>query len=85
MIVDSGAPKSIASTGWIKKDLRGIEVHENEVEEKTCKTRFWFEGNVYKSEKEVNMQRRKSKNRDYIKKKIWLVLLRERKTCSCVD
>ena len=55
MIVDSGAPMSIVSAGWLCKYLKEMEVDEKDVEEKSCNRRFRFGEKVYQSKKDVLM------------------------------
>ena len=42
MIVDSGAPLSILSAGWLEKYLKEMKVDARDVEEKSCNRRSRF-------------------------------------------
>ena len=71
MIVDSGAPMSIVSAGWLEKYLKEMEVDARDVEEESCNRRFRFCEKVWKSYKEVTMPIFvKVGDEDYVRKNI---------------
>merc|ERR1712114_29241 len=68
MIVDSGAPVSIATSKWMEKYYKtmGVKIVENE-----CKRKFRMGENVYMSKKEITLPvRMKTESDDYIRRMI---------------
>ena len=53
MIVDSGAPMSIATTKWMDRYLKSMEVKEDEITEKVCNRKFKMGENVYMRKREI--------------------------------
>ena len=71
MIVDSGAPMSIATTKWMDRYLKSMEVKEDEITEKVCNRKFKMGENVYLSNREIALPIRiKTDSDDYIRKMI---------------
>ena len=55
MIVDSGAPLSIVSDKQLEKYVNKMELHAQEIKERSCNRRFRFGTKLYTSMKEVKM------------------------------
>ena len=71
MIVDSGAPMSIATTKWMDRYLKSMEVKEDEITEKVCNRKFKMGENVYMSNREITLPvRMKTDSDDYIRRTI---------------
>ena len=71
MIVDSGAPMSIATTKWMDRYLKSMEVKEDEITEKVCNRKFKMGENVYMSKREIALPvRMKTDGDDYVRKMI---------------
>ena len=71
MIVDSGAPVSIATSKWMEKYLNEMEVDRNEITERECNRKFKMGENVYKSTKELMLPvRMRTDDDSFIKKMI---------------
>ena len=51
MIVDSGAPVSIATSKWMEKYLKNMEVRKEEITEMS-KRKFRMGGNIYLSNRD---------------------------------
>ena len=71
MIVDSGAPMSMATIKWMDRYLKCIKVKENEIIEKGCNRKFKMGENVYLSNREIALPvTMKTDRDDYIRKMI---------------
>merc|ERR1712002_169246 len=71
MIVDSGAPVSIATSKWMEKYLKTMGVKKEETTENECKRKFRMGENVYLSNKEITLPvRMKTESDDYIRRMI---------------
>ena len=71
MIVDSGAPVSIATSKWMEKYLKEMEVNKDDIIEKECNRRFKMGENIYLSDKEITLPvRMKTDNDDFIMKMV---------------
>ena len=69
MIVDSGAPVSIATSKWMEKYLKTMGVKKEETTENECKRKFRMGENVYLSNREITLPvRMKTENDDYIRR-----------------
>ena len=71
MIVDSGAPVSIATSGWMEKYLKNMEVRKVEITENECKRKFRMGENIYLSNREIMLPvRMKTEKDEYIRRMI---------------
>ena len=71
MIVDSGAPVSIATSKWMEKYLKTMGVKKEETTENECKRKFSMGENVYLSNREITLPvRMKTDCDDYIRKMV---------------
>ena len=71
MIVDSGAPVSIATSGWMEKYLKNMEVRKEEITENECKRKFRMGENIYLSNREITLSvGMKTEKDDYIRRMI---------------
>ena len=71
MIVDSGAPVSIATSKWMERYLKEMEVKKDEITEKKCNRRFKMGENIYLSDKEITLPvRMKTDDHDFIMKMV---------------
>merc|ERR1712002_653612 len=71
MIVDSGAPVSIATSKWMEKYYKTMGVKKEEIVENECKRKFRMGENVYISKKEITLPvRMKTESDDYIRRMI---------------
>merc|ERR1711881_5761 len=71
MIVDSGAPVSIATSKWMEKYLNEMEVDRNEITERECNRKFKMGESVYKSTKELTLPvRMRTDDDSFVKKMI---------------
>ena len=55
MIVDSDAPVSIATSRWIEKYLKDMEVKKDEITERECNRKFKMGENIYLSNREITL------------------------------
>ena len=71
IIVDSGTPVSIATSKWIEKCLKDMEVKKDEIMERECNRKFEMGENIYLINKEIKLPvRMKTENDDYIRKMV---------------
>ena len=71
VIVDSGTPVSIATSKWMEKYLKNMEVKKDEITENECKRKFKMGENIYLSNREIMLPvRMKTENDDYIRRMI---------------
>ena len=71
MIVDSDAPVSIATSKWMERYLKEMEVKKDEIIEKKCNRRFKMGENIYLSDKEITLLvRMKTDDHDFIMKMV---------------
>ena len=76
MIVDSGAPVSIATSKWMERYLKEMEVKKDDIIEKECNRRFKMGENIYLSDKEIMLPvRMKTDNDDFIMKMVTVSLI----------
>ena len=71
MKVDSGTPVSIATSKWMKRYVKEMEVKKDYIMEMECNRRFKKGENIYKSDKEITLQvRMKTDNDAFIMKMV---------------
>ena len=71
MIVDSDAPVSIATSKWMEKYIKNMEVKKDEITENECKRKFKMGENIYLSNREITLPvRMKTEKDDYIRRMI---------------
>ena len=75
MIVDSGAPVSIATNKWMNGYLRAMKVNKEEIIEKECKRKFRMGENIYLSKQEITLPVRMKTEKEYIRKMITVSII----------
>ena len=79
MIVDSGAPVSIATSKWMEKYLKTMRVKKEETTENECRRKFRMGENVYLSNRAITLPvRMKTDNDDYTYKRMITVSIVDR-------
>ena len=65
MTVDGGTPVSIATSKWMDRHLKNMEVKKDEMTEKECNRKYKMGENVYLSNREITLPvRMKTENDD---------------------
>ena len=64
MIMDSGAPVLIATSEWMEKYLKNMEVRKEEITENECKRKFIMSENIYLSNREIMIPVRMKTEKD---------------------
>ena len=78
MIVDSGAPVSIATSKWMEKYLKEMEVKKDEITEKECNRKFKMGENIYKSNRELTLPVRMRTDDDSFMRKMITISIVDR-------
>merc|ERR1712089_90541 len=78
MIVDSGAPVSIATSKWMEKYLSEMEVNRDEITERECNRKFKMGENVYKSNRELTLPVRMRTDDDSFMRKMITISIVDR-------
>ncbi len=86
MIVDSGAPVSIATSKWMEKNLKNMEGKKGEITGNECKRKFRMGENIYLSRREITLSvRMKTEKDDYIRRMITVSIVDREEELFCVD
>ncbi len=78
MIVDSGAPVSIATSKWMEKYLKEMEVNKDEIKERESNRKFKMGENVYKSNRELTLPVRMRTDDDSFMRKMITISIVDR-------